>query len=233
MSTNTNCPPDDSANGWPAWRSLFHGAMRQSLAAVYSVARIGTQGTNAWERPIRYVADDNQGNVGVVEFWVDGAVGAVVAHTPKGRFDRARAIDLAPPTVRDALIRVCDLPLLQSLLQEGPGVPTGVWAAFWTVGEFIQSSESWGDTCLSEVFETELLADSAWETEGTRYFGLAPGVANLIIAIARRAVVRAPMVTLSDRELRELVPKASKHEDEALNLLTSEGLFEIAPGAAG
>lgn len=225
MNTNTR-PQDDSPNGWPAWRPLFHGCVRQSLGAVSSVARIGTQGTNAWERPFAYVADDNQGNVGVVEFRVDGAVGAVIAHTPKRRFDLARAIDLAPPTVRDALVRVCDLPLLQ----EGPGVPTGVSAVFWTIGEFIQSSESWRDTCLSEVFEAELLGDSAWETEGTRYFGLAPGVANLIIAIARRAVVRAPMVTLSDRELRQLVPKASKHEDEALNLLTSEGLFEIAPG---
>jgi hypothetical protein len=225
MSTNTNPQQDDSANGWPAWRSLFHGAVRESLAAAYSVARIGTQDTNAWETPIVYVADDNQGNVGVVEFWVDGAVGAVNAHTPKRRFDRARAIDLAPPAVRDALIRVCDLPLLQEGL--------GVSAAFWTVGEFMQSSESWRDTCLSEVFETELLADSAWETEGARLSSLAPGVANLIIAIARRAVVRAPMVTLSDRELRQLVPKGSKHEHEALNLLTSEGLFEIAPGAAG
>ena len=203
--------------------------MRESLAAAHSAAAIGPEGTYAWERPIRYVKADNQGTFGVVEFRVDGAVGAVIARRPKKRFDRARAIDLAPPNMRDDLIRICDLPLLQ----EGPGVPTSVTAAFWTVGEFVHSSESWPDTCLSDVFESELLADSAWEIEGTRYFGLAPGVANLIIAIAPRAVVRAPIVTLSDRELRQLVPEASKHEDEALNLLTSDGLFEIAPGAAG
>ena len=226
MSTNTNRPQNDAASGWPMWRSLFYGSLRQSLAAVSAVARIGTQGTNAWERPLRYVTDDNQGNVGVVEFRVDGAIGAIIARASKRQFDLAGTLDLAPPTVREALLKVCDLPLLQ----EGPGVPTGVSEAFWTVGEFMQSSESWDDTCLSEVFEAELLSESAWETEGTRYFGLAPGVASLVIAIARRAVVRAPIVTLSDRELRQLVPKAAKHEDEALSLLTSEGLFEIGPG---
>ena len=134
MNTNTR-PHHDSANGWPAWRALFHGSVRQSLGAVSSVARIGTQGTNAWEKPVAYVADDNQGNVGVVEFRVDGAVGAVIARTAKRRFDRVRAVELAPPAVRDALVRVCDLPLLQ----EGPGVPTSVSAVFWTVGELLQS----------------------------------------------------------------------------------------------
>jgi hypothetical protein len=56
---------------WPLWRSLFRGAVRESLAAANSVARIGLQETRAWERPIQYVVDDNEGNAGVVEFNAD------------------------------------------------------------------------------------------------------------------------------------------------------------------
>lgn len=226
MSTKTSLPYDESADGWPAWRRLFHGCVRESLAAAHYASAKGREGTNAWETPIRYIMADGCGSWGVVEFRVDGAVGAVIAHSATKPFDRARAIDLAPPIMRDDLIRILDLPLLQG----GPGVASTT-AAFWTVGEFLHSSESYPDTCLSDVFELELLAESDWEIEGTRYFDLAPGVANFIIAIATRAVVRAPIVTLSDRELGQLVPKGSKHEEEALDLLTSDGLIELAPGA--
>jgi hypothetical protein len=210
----------------PTWHCLFHGAIRESLAAVNSVARIGIQDTHAWESPIRYVADDNEGNVGIVEFQPDRAIGAVSARTPGRVLDQLRAIDRAPPEVRDSLLRLSELPLLQ----EG----SGVTEIFWTVGESIQGPESWDEMCLHglELFEHELLSDSEWELEGTAFYELTPDVARLVIAVAARAMVRAPMLHLSEHELKVLVPKNSKHESVARDLLLSDGLFQVALGAS-
>lgn len=224
MSTN----PDNhrqgnpTANGGPSWRELFHGAARESLAAVHSVARIGTQDTRAWERPMRYVADDNQGNVGVVEFLHDGVVGAISARAPKRLFEPAGAIDLAPSGLREALGRVCELPLLQEGL--------GVSAAFWTVGDFLQTLGTWGESG-TELFRRELLPGKIWEVEALAYYKLVPEVAHLAIAIASRAVVHAPLATLSEGELIQLIPKGSRYEREAIELLLSDGLFEVAHSA--
>ena len=173
-------------------------------------------------QPIRYVADDNQGNVGLVEFQADGAVAAVSARAADRRFNRFRAIEMAPSELRAALAHLCDLPLLR----DGPGVSI----VFWTVGEFMQSPDSWQDTLHSgaELFQRELLADPLWEPEGIAYYGLPANVAQLAMTVARRATVRSPLVRLSEHEFRQLVPKDSEHETEALDLLMSDGLFEIA-----
>jgi hypothetical protein len=209
-----------------SWHHLFRGSVRESLAATNCVARIGIQETRAWEGPIRYVVDDNQGNVGVVEFRPDGAVGAISAHTPVRPFDRVRAVAVAPARWQVALEQICRLPLLS----EGAGIS----AVLWTAGEFIQgpAPESWVNVG-AELFRRELLADSVWEEEARAYYDLAPDVARLAIAIAARAVVRVPIVALPESELRLLVPKGSKHEEQALDLLTSDGLFEMSPAAAG
>ena len=69
----------DTTSLQPLWRELFRGSVRESLAHASSVARIGTQETRAWERPIRYVADNNEGYVGVVEFGPRGACRGVHA----------------------------------------------------------------------------------------------------------------------------------------------------------
>jgi hypothetical protein len=211
----------------PPWRSLFRGAVRESLAAANSVARIGTQDTHAWERPIRYVADDNQGNVGVVEFCADGAVAAMSGRAPAPSFDYALAIDHAPPGLRERLLRVCELPLLKSGL--------GVSAIFWTDGESIRGPQGGENAYLlgAEAFRRELLPDSAWETDGTAYYGLTPDVAHLATKIATRAKVGTPIVALSEHELRLLIPKGSAHESEALDLFVSDGLFELESSAIG
>ncbi|MEO8919568.1 MAG: hypothetical protein ABI488_19275 [Polyangiaceae bacterium] len=207
----------------PSWHSLFHGAVRESLAAANSVARIGIQDTRAWERPMRYVADDNGGNVGIVEFLDDGAVGAMSARAPKIAIDRAEAIAFAPAGLRDQLVRICELPLLQEGL--------GVSAIFWTVGASIQGSRSWDDICANgaHLFEHEFLPDREWEETGAQFYNLTPDVARLVIAISARAAVRVPVLHLAEHELRMLVARGCKHESTAVDLLLSEGLFEMAP----
>jgi hypothetical protein len=206
----------------PPWQRLFHGAVREALAASNSVARIGTQDTHAWERPIRYISDDNQGNVAVVEFQPYGAVGAMSARDPGRPFDWGRAVALAPAGAKEELVHVCQLPLLGDRIS----------ALFWTVGEHIHWPERESCAATQELLRRELLADSAWEDEARAYYDLTLEVARLVVAAAARALVRIPMLRLSERELRLLVPRGSTHEREALDLLTSDGLFDAAPNAS-
>ena len=183
------------------------------------------QETRAWERPICYVADDNQGNVGIVEFRTDGAIGAMSARAPSRVLDRQRAIGLAPLGLRDSLALISDLPLLQ----EGFGVSE----LFWSVGESMDGPESWGDMRRNgaALFEREVLSDAEWQEVGVPYYDLDPDAARVVIDAAARALVSVPILQLSVQELTLLVPKGSKHERLAVDLLTSEGLLAVLPVA--
>jgi len=211
---------------WPVWKNLFRGCVREALAAVNSTARIDIQGTNAWEKPISYISDDNCGNVGIIEFSENGVVAAVNAKERVRAFDQ-RAIDLAPPTQQDALRNLCEIPPLNEF--------SGVSAVFWSVGEFLDGPEDWQDILRSgaELFELELLPDSVWQVDGAYHNGLTPEVARLAIAIAGRATVRVPIVQLSEDELRLLVPKDSKYERTALDFLFSDGIIAMTHGSIG
>jgi hypothetical protein len=200
--------------------------VRESLAAANSVTRIGIQDTNAWEKPIRYVADDNQGNVGIIEFQANRAVAAISARARGRALDLARALSLAPVEQRDDLLRVCELPLLQEGL--------GISEVFWTVGEFLHGPEDWDEMCLhgAELFEREALSDPEWEEIGIPYYNLTIAAARAVISIAARAQVRVPLVRLSEDELGLLVPEGSKYENTARGLLLSDGLFELMTAAS-
>ena len=201
------------------WRALFHGCVRESIAAAYCVARIGTQETRAWERPLSYVADDNQGNVGVVEFTEDGAVAAVSARAPRRSFDLERSILSAPSERQRSLRRLCDLPVLD----EGSGVS----AIFWTVGDAIKLPEAWEAAYRSglDLFRRELLSDADWSKEGAEYYGMNVETIQLPIDIARRTKVRVPLVELAEAEVQLLIPEGSEYAGEARDLLFQDGLF--------
>jgi hypothetical protein len=212
---------------WPTWRSLFYGAVRESLAAAHSTAEDGVQDTHAWETPIRYVADDNQGNVGIIAFTADGAVAAISSRAPRRRFDYAQAIEAAPSDLKSAVATLCDLPRLS----EGPGVT----AVFWTAGEFIHGPEAWHSIYQfgAELFRRELLPNWAWETEGATHYSHTTPIAHLAITASSRARIRVPLLILSEKEFRQLIPHRSPYEREATDLLLSDQLFEIATDASG
>ena len=204
----------------PTWRDLFRGAVRESLAATNSVARIGTQDTHAWEKPIRYVVDDNQGNVAVVEFQPNGVIGALSVHSSV-RLDRLAAFALVPHGARDRLAALCDLPLLR----EGQGVS----AIMWSDGEHLQGPERWhymGRTGM-DLLRRELMTDLLWANEGPSHYAITPEVAELAVSAAARAKVSTPILRLTDNECGLLVPKGSAHEEEAIDLLFSDGIFEV------
>jgi len=203
------------------WRELFRGAVREALAAASSVAKIGIQETRAWERPMRYIADDNQGIVGVVEFRTDGAIAAMSARAPGRALDCRQTIELAPPRLRESLSLLCEL----ALLQEGLGVSE----VFWTVGESIEGPDTWDEMCRhgAELFAREVLSDAEWLQVGAAYYGLRSDVARTAIEVAARAIVDIPILRLSEPEVALLVPAGSKHKTLALDLLTSEGMLEV------
>lgn len=203
------------------WLTLFTGCVRESLAAVYSVARIGLQETRAWEMPIRYVVDDNQGNVGVVEFGGGGAVGAVSARNVDRSFTPEDAILYAPLTQQEHLRRVCELPLLDE----------GVSFMFWTAGLVIEAPKPWNlayDTGM-DLFRRELLSDGDWRVTSAEYYALSSETAWRLIDIAHRARVQAPMLELTESELRMLVPNDSEYATMALELLFEDGIFSALP----
>jgi hypothetical protein len=203
------------------WRRLLHGAVRDSLANVSSLAESGPEDTRAWERPLDYVVSDNQGNVGVAEFVADGAIAAMIARSPSRTFDAESALTRAPSRWRAGLRRLCELPLLTK--------PYQVTGILWTEGDLLAGPESWTDVWWSgaEVFEHELMEDDAWRGPGAEYYGVSAAVAQVAITLARRAEARAPLLRLTQFELRQLVPEHSKHAEAAMELLFGQGMFEI------
>ena len=206
---------------WPMWQGLFHGAVREALAAASSTALLGVQDTHAWESPMTYVVDDNQGNVAIAEFSPGGVIAAMSARALGRPFEWTHAIGTAPPPARGSLRRLCEAPLLQ----EGMGIS----ALFWSVGELIQSAESWVETWSNgaEVFEHELLTNPEWKGEGGEYYGLTSEVCDLIIEVAERAVIGTPIARLFRHELTMLIPPGSDHEGTAVDLLTASRLFVV------
>lgn len=71
----------------PSMSVLFRGAARETLAAAYSIARIGRQDTRAWDRPDRYIVDNGEGDSALIQFRADACVGAVSCHAPSRPFN--------------------------------------------------------------------------------------------------------------------------------------------------
>lgn len=203
------------------WRRLFHGAVRESLANVSALAASGPEDTRAWEPALDYVASDNHGNVGVVEFGADGAIAAMIARSPSRTFDVESALVRAPLRWQADLRRLCGLPLLTT--------PHKVTGLFWTESELLAGPEDWQDRWWSgaELFEHELMDDDAWRDPGAAYYGLSADVVEVAITVARRADARRPLLRLTPSELEQLVPASSQHRKAAMDLLFAQGMFEL------
>ena len=212
---------DSTRSLGPNWKALFHGAVRQSLAAINCVARIGIQQTNVWERPFSYLSDDNQGNVGLVSFATDGAVVVMSARAPEREFNVDGAVVEAPPRWQSELVRLSKLPLFQ----EGCGVS----GLLWTVRDHLEAPQGRDDVKAAalDMFELELLDDATWSRAGARFFGMSPEMARYVVALASRAAIVPPILTLSALDVETLLGAKREHEVEALDLLHCHGLFAL------
>lgn len=205
----------------PPSSRLFRGAVREALATAHATARIGFGETHGWERPLDYVVDDNEGNVGIVRFLADGAVAAICHHESTRRFNSDAAVAAAHPHSRDALAQLCRLPLLNG--------PHPISAVFWTEGELLRGPEAWSQTYLhgAELFRREFLNDVEWMEEGAVHHGLPADAASLVEVVASRARADIPLLSMTEQELRTIVPPGSEFERDALSLLQSDGMFGL------
>lgn len=207
---------------WPHHSTLFQGAVRESLGAAHSVALIGQQDTRAWDRPNRYIVDDNEGNAAVVQFLPGACVSAASSHDAARVLDPAKAIVTAPAGLQDALAPLLDLPLLE--FDHCPRIT----AVFWSHDATLAGHEPWFRTYLfgGEIFRRELMSDDAWRAESFEHYGLNNSISMTITQIVRRALPRE-VVVLTKEEETLLFPKDSKFRDEAIEQLVSGGVFMV------
>lgn len=207
----------------PRASDLFLGALRESLAAVYSVAKIGRQDTRAWDQLDLYVVDDNEGNAAAVQFLSEGCVGAISNHDPSRDFNFAEAVAMAPLRLRQTLASLCRIPLFQD-----DGRPR-VTAVFWAESGRLRGPEPWWATYLfgAELLRRELLDEEDWKDEAMKHYDLDDATAFAITQITRRAHPLEPIV-LTKEEAALLSPHRSAYYDESFQQLLSGGRFTIS-----
>jgi hypothetical protein len=205
----------------PTVTSLYDGAVRESLAAVHSIARIGRQDTQSWEDLEHYIVDDNGGCTAIAAFLPRGCAVAASSDDPTRTFDAAAAIARAPLHLQAELSSLCALPIFQF---QGKSLVTAV---FWSEGDVFAGPEPWPVCYIygGEIFRKELLDDEAWKAEFPEEYGASRSDADAIVQLARRSSAGRP-IALSEQEIRFLVPPDSKHRAEAIDQLFSGGVFK-------
>jgi hypothetical protein len=208
---------------WPRRDDFFRGVVRESLAAASCLAQIGRQETRAWELPNNYIVDDGEGGRAVVSFTAGGCVAAMCSDECPRDFDDEAAAEQAPAELREALRSVCRLPFF-----EWEGRPR-LTAVFWGLHETLDGPEPWPTIYNggAEVLRHELLSEDFWRTESASHYDLQELTVDVIVHIARRAVVERPTL-LTEGELAQIVPPGSAHYDEAVEELLGGGAFRIA-----
>ncbi len=204
----------------PTYSALLRGAVRESLAWAHSVSKIGIQDTRAWEAPLRYVADDNEGSVGILSFEGPGVVAAVHSKFCNDAYAWREDVLRAPKELRASLTKVCELPLLQ----EGVGV-TAVFWAIDTAGT-AASPHTWDSTYRmgADVFENECLSDDEWVRTAREFYGLPDATAQVILQASNRAVAARPVVALTQSELHSIIPTDAAFRDDASKALFTDGI---------
>jgi hypothetical protein len=207
----------------PRASTLLRGTVRESLAAAYSIATLGRQETRAWDECYTYVADDGEGNSGIVKFDPDGASGALNDHDFHRNFDVDGAVALAPVGQRGTLRSLVDLPIFQ---YNGRRTITSV---FWTEGGLLCGPEAWFKIYIfgGELLRRELMDDREWQGEANEYYEISEALVDIIIRITGRLLPLNP-IALTREELSLLVPDDAPFRTEALEQLFGGGVITPA-----
>jgi len=207
----------------PRVSDLLHGAVREALAEVYSLAMIGRQDTRAWDAPDQYIVDDNEGNGAIVKFLSEGCVAAIACHDPTRLFDVGSVASSVPPNIANALAATTALPFFS-------GANSQITAVFWTRGDVIESLEPWYLTYRygGEIFRRELLEDEYWESEAEEHYDLDVRTAKTIVELAHKRGHIQDVVRLTETDMDSIVPPAAPYREEALAELMTSGTFAPA-----
>ncbi|HEU4409118.1 MAG TPA: hypothetical protein VFS43_27925 [Polyangiaceae bacterium] len=210
----------------PSAEAFFRGVVRRCLVGVRSIARFGRQDARAWDSPGRYLVNDGEGNVAGALFLPNGrCVAAVHDHESSRAIDLAALAARVPVGLYGPLAALASLPFLTS------GHPPGVTAVFWEGGGKLCADEPWHTAYEfgGHVFRDELMGDAAWKAASEEEHELPGGLADLVLAISRRAVW-GQRIELTEAEISLLVPSDSKHRDDGLEELLYGGVFQKARG---
>ena len=203
----------------PTSDELRYGAIRESIAAVRSVALHGFSETRAWDGPDDYIVDTGEGSAGVVRFDGDSCFGALVCLDPRRDFSVQKALLGAPPSVALLARGVLGLPFLIQNMAPITGV-------FWGDKGVLSSNEDWPVLYKygGEILRRELLADETWTYEIEADLSLESGVASEIVMLARTRFERRGPVQIREELWHELAPRDSAHFDDAAKLLSELGI---------
>lgn len=207
----------------PRASSLTRGAVREALAATYSVAMLGWQETRAWDEYYRYIIDNNEGSFGVVKFDSNGAVGAFNEHEFQRSFDVEKAIRLAPAHYQGTLRSLVGLPIFQQ------NDHRAIASIFWTEDDLIRGPEDWHDVYIfgGELLRRELADDVAWRSEAREHYGFSDGLLDVLIRVMARFTPMTPLL-LTDEESSALIPENAPFRAEALEQLYGGGVIRPA-----
>lgn len=213
----------------PRAAALFRGAIRESIAALRSLATHGQQETRAWDDRNSYVVDDGEGNCGIVVFGSNGAVGAIYNHDAQCASDYNAMIATVPADQLDAMRALIELPIFRVEHAQK------VTALFWTVDEYLCGPRPWHRVyaCGAELMRRELMTDQRWAEEAREYYCLDQPLTRMILQIVERSVVpdeirlRDAHVVLSMSELASLVPANSEHHRLAMSQIAQNHIIRI------
>lgn len=204
----------------PTCEELHHGAIREAIASVRSVALYGFSETRAWDGAGDYIVDSGEGAVGVVRFGESDCFGAMVSLDPSRNFDVDAALQAAPTAIKQISEEVLRLPLLV-------GASTApVTAVFWSERGPLTSCEDWVSVYQfgAEILGREFLSDDAWVRAATDHYELAPDLAGDISRLARTRRARSGIITLGAPLFRQLAPRTAPHYEDATRLLAELSL---------
>lgn len=214
----------------PDMAALKHGAVREALASVQSVALHGFQETRAWDGPSDYIVDTGEGSCAVLRFAAPGCVAAMIHYDPWRELDLAQALRALPEALRPTADEVCGLPFLNSEHQ------LSISSIFWSRRDGLCASEPWPTVYAfgAELFRREMAPDVRWKIEAEHYYGVDAALRDLIVQITPRRAESGRGWALCEGDIHLLAPPGAPHRTEALRLLVELGFETTAcscPGA--
>lgn len=213
----------------PDMAALKHGAIREALASVQSVALHGFEETRAWDGASDYIVDTGEGSCAVLRFAPPGCVAAMIHYDPWRELDLAEAVRAVPEALRPTADEVCRLPFLNSEHQ------LSVSSIFWSHGGQLCAPEPWPTAYGfgAEIFRREMAPDVRWKIEAEHYYGADAALLDLIVRITPRRALSGRGWALSEGDIHLLAPPYAPHRTEALRLLIELGFETTACSCRG
>ncbi len=207
----------------PTTLELYRGAIRESLAALWSTAQIGHVDTRGWETCSDYIIDDGEGCMAIVQFVGHECVAAAYSDDPSRHYDPRPAIARMPAELRPIAAEIIALPFFA-----GPGGARQT-SLFWSEAGVIVGAEPWPIlyTYTGDILRRELLRDDAWRLEAREHYELPDEVMAEILGIAAHALLPPRPVPVPQRSLQLIIPPSAPHAAMVLEQAASDGVFRV------